>query len=443
MTPNGPDRQVYARRRRAVLDRLDKGVLFLPAVEEAIYSTDVSYPYRANSNIRYLCGFEEPAALLLANCGSDTDGFTLCVRPRDSSSETWTGRRAGLEDAAAIYGADHSLRCEEAYDALAARLEKAEHLWLAWHPSSSANARVVELVRRVNASRQRSDLVRISVHDADDILGEMRLIKSDEEIVVLRQACAISVEAHRRAMEHARPGGSESQLAALVEYRLRKAGCSGPAYGTIAASGNNATVLHYVRNDSALVNGDLLLLDAGGEYGGYCADITRTFPVGHRFSRAQAQLYDLVLAAQRAAIAAVRPGEPQAGVHRASVEVLCRGMVDLGLLDGPAGDRIEDESYKQYFMHGTSHWLGMDVHDSGRYRAGGESRPLQPGMVLTVEPGIYVRQDSAAPEELRGIGIRIEDDVLVTADGHDVLTEGLPKERGEIEELRQRVLASA
>ncbi|RMF24066.1 MAG: M24 family metallopeptidase, partial [Deltaproteobacteria bacterium] len=230
-------------------------------------------------------------------------------------------------------------------------------------------------------------------------------------------------------------------VAARVEFLLRQSGCSGPAYGTIAAGGRAATILHYVRNDRKLQDGELLLLDAGGEFGGYAADVTRTMPVGRTFSAAQAQLYDTVVAAQQAAIDAAVPEAAHERVHQAAVEVLVDGMIDAGLLEGSRAECIEKESFKRFYMHGTSHWLGMDVHDAGDYRRGDSSRPLEPGMVLTVEPGIYVPVADDIPERFRGIGIRVEDDVLITPSGHEVLSEGLPKQRDEIERVRGRALS--
>jgi Xaa-Pro aminopeptidase len=272
------------------------------------------------------------------------------------------------------------------------------------------------------------------IEDASLLLGEMRVLKNADELSTLRTACRVSAEAHRAVMQAIRPGDGEFQVEALVEYLFRNGGCSGPAYGSIAAGGANATVLHYTSNDRTLADGELLLLDAGGEYGGYCGDITRTFPVGAAYSEPQARLYDIVLAAQAAAIDTVRPGVTVEAIHNAALEVLVAGLIDVGLVHGDIGEAIAKRSYERFYMHRTSHWLGMDVHDAGRYAIEGASRALEEGMVLTVEPGLYVPGDD--PSLFAGIGIRIEDDVLVTAGGVDVLSAAAPKQIEELETLR-------
>jgi Xaa-Pro aminopeptidase len=281
------------------------------------------------------------------------------------------------------------------------------------------------------------------VTEASALLDDMRLHKGPEEIELLRRACRISAHAHARLLECLQPGMHEYQVQAAIEYEFRNEGCAGPAYGTIAAGGVNAVVLHYTRNDRRLEDGELLLVDAGGEYGGYCADITRTSPVGQDYSPSQAALYDVVLAAQQAAIETVRPGARYLDIHQAAVRVITRGLLDLRLLEGTVDECIESSAYTRFYMHRTGHWLGMDVHDVGSYKAGGESRALEPSMVLTVEPGIYVAEDANVPEKYRGIGIRIEDDVLVTEDGREVLTEDAPKVRTEVARLRRRAARAA
>ena len=277
------------------------------------------------------------------------------------------------------------------------------------------------------------------LRSASELLGEMRLLKDSEEVAILRQAIQLSARAHRDLTLRVRPGMTEYEVEAAVEHDFRRAGCAGPAYPTIAASGANATVLHYTRNDRTMCDGDLLLLDAGGEYGGYCADITRTIPVGAAYSTAQREVYETVLEAQETTIAAVRPGTSYQEVNMAAVISMVPAMLELGLLEGSKDECIESRSYAKYYMHRTGHWLGMDVHDLGSYGEDG-SRLLEPGMVLTVEPGIYVPEDAPCPERLRGIGVRIEDDILVTDQGHEVLSSGAPKNTGEIEELRRQAL---
>lgn len=482
MTPHGPDPEAYAQRRRAVRADLAAGaagassgtagtgasspgtnagtsggaatgngasnagtcsgaVLFLPESPELIFSNDVHFAYRPETNLRYLTGFEEPAALLLTAHGSEEDGFTLCVKPRDEQSETWTGRRVGLDGAKEIYGADHAYALEQTYEVLLRHLRHAAKLYYGHSRDPAVNQKVLELVHQANAERPRRGGDPLVVAEAGPLLAEHRLRKRPEEIALMRTAGQLSAMAHRRLMETLRPGDREYQAQALLDYEFRYHGCAGPAYGTICAGGANATVLHYTRNDDVLRDHDLLLVDAGGEYGGYCADITRTFPVGAAFSKPQAGLYDCVLAAQLAAIDLVRPGVTIEEVHKACVRVLTQGLLDLGTLDGSLDECIEKAKYSPFYMHNTSHWLGMDVHDAGTYRRDGASQRLEPGMVLTVEPGLYLRADAPVAIEFRGIGIRIEDDVLVTEAGAEVLTQAAPKQRAELETLRRAALA--
>jgi Xaa-Pro aminopeptidase len=437
VTPNGPSPDVYARRRAAVLDQLERAVLFLPGAPETIYSNDVHYPYRPDSYVRYLTGLEEPGALILARTGGDSDGYSLFVRPRDPQAETWTGERTGVEGAQAVYGADRAFPLDALLTQLEKSLARAERFYFAHARDTALNQKVFEVVHRVNCARPRGGGRPLVTSEAGAVLDEMRLRKSVEEIALLRRACSISASAHRRVMERVRPDMHEYEVQAIVEHEFRVQGCSGPAYGTIAAGGANATVLHYVRNDRVLRDGELLLLDAGGEYGGYAADITRTMPVGSSWSWPQREIYDIVLGAQLAAIAAVSPEVTHEHVHKTAVRELVAGMIRIGLLRGTTDEVMADESYKRFYMHGTGHWLGMDVHDVGSYREGEASRTLQPGFVTTVEPGIYVRADADVPDEYRGIGVRIEDDVVVTGDSCEILTADVPKDAAEIEALRR------
>ncbi len=437
MAPNGPDSSSYARRRQALIERLDQAVLFIPARGEALYSNDVHYRYRQDSNIRYLCGFEEPAALLINNCGNEQQGFSLLVNPRDESSETWTGPRAGVEGARDIYGADHAHPLDQCDEILLLHLREAATLHYTYSGDRDQDSRVLELVEKVNSERPRKGIPALTIADARETLAEMRSIKSSDEIRCLRTAAELSVKAHRRLMETLAPGMYEYEVEAILDYGFRSAGCTGPAYPTIAAGGEGATVLHYTRNDRRLAGGDLLLVDAGAEWGGYCADITRTIPVGPSYSAAQAELYDLVLAAQEAALALARPGSSLEAMHQAALEVLCEGLCDLSILEGPANERLADSSYKRFYMHNSSHWLGMDVHDAGVYRENEAPRVLREGMAATVEPGLYISADAeGVDEKYRGIGIRIEDDIVITATGCEILSSELPKTRSEIEALR-------
>ncbi|HEY2773728.1 MAG TPA: aminopeptidase P N-terminal domain-containing protein [Candidatus Binatia bacterium] len=440
MTLHGPAPSAFAERRAAVRAALKGAVLFLPETPEAVYANDVHYSYRPDTNARYLSGFEEPCALILTSHGKEDDGFTMCVRPRDDKSETWTGRRAGLEGARETYGADHAVTLDEAFDVLLQHLRRADRLYYAHSRDPLVNQRILDLVHEANSERPRRGGDPLVVSEAAPLLADFRLRKRPEEIDRLREAARVSAAAHTRLMETIRPGQNEYQAQALLEFEFRNGGCTGPAYGSICAGGAGATVLHYTTNDRELVDGELMLVDAAGEYGGYCADITRTFPVGRKFTSGQAALYDIVLASQKAAIEAVRPGVRIDEVHRIAIRELVEGMLGLELLTGTVDECMERNAYALYYMHNTSHWLGMDVHDAGSYRVGGDSRVLEPGMVLTVEPGIYLRTDAPVDEKLRGIGIRIEDDVLVTESGREVLTDDVPKDRRELEKLRKRAL---
>ncbi|MFQ5351660.1 MAG: aminopeptidase P N-terminal domain-containing protein [Candidatus Binatia bacterium] len=441
MTRNGPNAEVFAQRRQAVIAELEDAVLFIPAVEEAVYSNDVHYRYRPDSNIRYLCGFEEPAALMVSSCEGGHSGFSLFVRETDEKSETWTGKRQGIQGACDSYGADRAFPLGEVAKELERALAGAHTLYFAFSRDAVSNQCVLDVVRRVNAQRPRNGLAAIVIREAAQILHEMRVFKSKHEVEIMRRACRITVEGHHRVMETLRPGMFEYQIEATVDHAFRDAGCAGPAYGTIAASGENATVLHYTDNCGVLRDGELLLLDAGGEYGGYCADVTSTIPVAASFGEGQAQLYDLVLAAQDAARSAVKPGSRFDDVHAAALAVLVGGLVDLEILSGELDDLLENKAYSPYYMHRTSHWLGMDVHDVGSYCDGRASRTLEPGMVLTVEPGLYVRSDAEVPARFKGIGVRIEDDLLVSTSGHENLSAGLPRQRREIEKIRRKALA--
>jgi len=327
---------------------------------------------------------------------------------------------------------------DEVFAVLQRCLEGAEQVYFSHSQDPAINRRVLDTVHAVNAQRPRKGMAMLTIKDADELLGEMRLLKDADEIELMREAARVSVAAHLQLMRTLRPGMFEYQAEALLEYAMRNGGCSGPAYGSIVAGGANAAVLHYTSNQERLCENQLVLIDAGGEYGGYCADITRTVPVGKTYSPAQAELYDLALAAQGAAIAAIKPGASVESVHQAALELLTQGMIDIGLIEGSLGDCLAERRYQPYYMHQTSHWLGMDVHDVGRYRLDSSSRSLQPGMVLTVEPGIYIRSDAEVADKYRGIGIRIEDDVAVTDEGHEVLTAGLPSQRSDIESLRAK-----
>jgi len=429
--------QVHAARRARVfaeMERAGGGVMLLPAAEERIRNNDNEYLFRQDSDHAWVTGFEEPTgcAVLVARAGERR--YLLFVRPRDREKEIWTGRRAGVEGAKETFGADEAFVAGEVDAKLPALLDGAANLWFRLGQDAAWDARLVRLLGDLRAAARVGKHPPDAVVEPGRILHELRLVKGPEELARLRRAAEITAEAHMAAMRDGRPGIREYQVQSEIEYAFRRRGGSGPGYGTIVAAGANSTILHYRAGEAPLADGQVCLVDAGGEYDLYTADVTRTFPVSGEFTKAQRDLYQLCLAVQKEGIAAVRPGVSVDTIHDLTVRRLAEGFVALGLLEGPAEARVEDKSYRRYYMHRTSHWLGMDVHDVGDYYPGGKSRALAPGMVLTVEPGIYVAaDDAAAPAEMRGVGIRIEDDVLVTADGRDVLTAAVPKEIEEVE----------
>ena len=428
------DPRMHAARREAITARMRDqggGVLLLPAAEEKTRNADSEYLFRQDSDFAYVTGFDEPTgcALLFA------DGrYVLFVRPKDPEREIWTGRRAGVEGAKELYGATEAYPAAEVDARLAALIDKAGTLWFRLGHDAAWDTRVARALCDLRSRARAGALAPERIVDPGSILHELRLFKSPEEIAELRRAAEITAEAHLAAMRDGQPGRREYQVQAEIEYAFRRRGGTGPGYGTIVAAGANATILHYRAGDAELKDGDVCLVDAGGEYGFYTADVTRTFPISGTFSSAQRAAYEVVLDAQQQGIAATRPGVSVDAIHDVVVQRLVEGMIALGLLQGSAADRIADKSFRKYYMHRTSHWLGMDVHDVGSYHVGGQPRPLEPGMVLTMEPGLYVPvDDAAAPEALRGLGIRIEDDLLVTAEGHVNLTEATPKDPREVE----------
>jgi Xaa-Pro aminopeptidase len=381
-------------------------------------------------------GFDEPegAALLLADPAQGKSGLVMFVRPRDREREIWDGFRAGVEGAVAGYGADAAHPVADMEARLEEHLARGGTLWYRLGFSPEWDARVVRILQKLRARARTGIVAPDPVRDPGTVLHELRLVKSPEEVELLRRAAEITAEGHLAAMRDGRPGTREYQVQSEIEYAFRRRGGNGPGYGTIVAAGTNATILHYRAGNAELKAGELCLVDAGGEYDLYTADVTRTFPVSGEFTKPQRQAYDVVLGAEIAGIEAVRPGATLDEIHDLVVRKLVEGMIGLGLLQGTPEERIADASYKKYYMHRTSHWLGMDVHDVGAYHRDGQARALVAGNVLTVEPGLYVAPDDAqAPEALRGIGIRIEDDVLVTAEGHDVLTAAIPKAPEEVE----------
>jgi len=427
---------VFADRRRRFLNAIGSGaVAIMPSAPVSLRSGDVEFIYRQDNDFYYLTAFAEPESVALF-APDAKEQFVLFVRPRDKERETWTGRRAGLDGAVADYGADKAFALDELDGVLRRHLDKVDRIYYPLGTNERMNGRILELLRAAQAMRPRLGTGPHSLLDPRELIHEARLRKRPEELAAMRDAIAISAEAHKAAMRTARGGMMEWQVEATVDYTFRSRGAAGPSYPSIIASGPNAATLHYINNDREMRTGELLLIDAGCEYRFYASDVTRTFPIGARFTPLQRDLYEIVLAAQAKGIEAIEPGIKFDDPHDAAVRVLVEGMCSVGLIKGPFEDAMREGAWRRFYMHRTSHWLGMDVHDVGLYRVGGESRTLGPGMVLTVEPGIYIApDDTVAPEEFRGIGIRIEDDVLVTPDGHEVMTAAVPKTVAEVEAL--------
>ncbi|HEX6997418.1 MAG TPA: Xaa-Pro aminopeptidase [Gammaproteobacteria bacterium] len=423
----------FAKRRKHLLEMIGAGgIAVLPAAPERVRSRDTHYVYRQDSDFYYLTGFDEPDAAAVLIPGRPEGEFLMFVRERDPTRETWDGPRAGPAGAVERFGADDAFPIADVEDVLPGLLERSRRVYYPMGVAPEFDQRLLAWLNTLNAKRQ-SGHAPSEIVALDHLLHEMRLFKSRSEVNVMRQAARIAVEAHARAMRACRPGMMEYELEAEYVHVFRRHGaeCS---YPPIVAAGANACILHYRANDARLRDGDLVLVDAGCEYQMYASDVTCTFPANGRFSAAQRELYEIVLEANRAATAAVRPGNHWNDPHDAAVAVVTRGLKEIGLLSGRVPSLIKSQAYRAFFMHKTGHWLGMDVHDVGDYKVDDHWRLLEPGMVLTVEPGIYVPpQARKVPKRYRGIGIRIEDDVLVTRDGAEVLTAGLPRTVAEIE----------
>ena len=428
----------YAARRQRVLDALGAdGALLVAAGPELRVGADGEVRYLPDADLFYLCGYVEPEAVLLL-CPSAKTQFTMFVRPRDAERERWTGARGGVEAARDQFDAHAAFPIADLNKELVRLLEGVSTLFAPLESGRlDVDAAVRYALRAGRAARPRAGRGVQTITDARALLAPMRLRKDEHEIALLRRAAEITVAGFREAAGALREAEGEWQIEATIEHAFRRRGAMGTSFPTIAAGGANATVLHYVTNDAPLRRGELLLLDAGARYQMYCADVTRTYPIGSAFSAAQRAVYDVVLAAHDAAIDAIAPGRSASDLHDAALRALVEGMVSLGLLQGEVDGLIEQEEYKRYYPHRTSHWLGLDVHDAGDYvTADGKAIPLEAGMVLTVEPGLYVpADDDRAPAALRGIGVRLEDDVLVTADACDVLTSTLPIRPAELKGL--------
>jgi len=467
----------FTERRSSFMESIDHGIALIPAASEVIRNQDVAHPFRQDSDFYFLTGFPEPDAFALFDPGHESERYVLFVRPRDPEQEAWDGKRAGVDGATHSYGADAAYPITDLDRVLRDRFRGAEILF--YRVGTPTDPQVLGSLRTARAHQGRSGIwAPHRIEDPTHTLAEMRLIKSPDEIAAMREACRISAAGHVEAMRTACPGLTERRVQAAMEHVFRASGAEREGYPSIVASGPNAVILHYVDNDRVLEDGDLLLIDAAAEIGYMSSDITRTFPVDGRFTPAQLEIYDIVLSAEEAVINRCVPGTAHGALHDTAVRVLTEGMVDLGLLPGPVEDAIQYGWYREFFFHGTSHWLGLDVHDAGDYKVHGLDRVLVPGMVFTVEPGIYVaahkrsvelaraiydpdadrdlaclegtqaaKEQIAAsraaaeqvthevPERFLGIGVRIEDDLLITADGHENLTRGVPVDPDKIEAL--------
>lgn len=431
------EQQEYARRRRDLMAMIgDGGIAIVTAAAEKGRSRDTYFPYRQDSDFHYLCGFAEPGAALVLIPGRKEGQFLLFCRERDRAREIWDGYRAGPEGAQQSHGADDAFPISDIDDILPGLIEGRARVYYAVGKDQDFDRRLMTWINHIRARARTGAVPPSEFVDLDHLLHEMRLFKSPAELKLMRKAGEISARAHLRAMRAARPGLYEYQLQAEIEHEFATAGARFPAYNSIVGGGANGCILHYVENSAVLRDGDLVLIDAGCEYQGYAADITRTFPVNGKFSAEQKALYEIVLDAQLAAIAAVKAGNPWNAPHDATVAVITEGLVELGLLKGTISELIEKGAYTEFYMHRAGHWLGMDVHDVGDYKIDNQWRMLEPGMVLTVEPGIYVAPDNKkVGKKWRGIGIRIEDDVVVTRKGVEVLTSAVPKTVADIQAL--------
>ena len=417
------------------MDMLDGGIAILTTSKHLPRNRDVMYPFRPDSDFFYLTAFPEPEAAAVFVPGRKQGEFLLFCRERDPERERWDGPRVGLEGAMSLYGADQAYPIDKLQETLVDLLPEYRDVYTQMGQDSELDREILSIVSDLRTKPRLGAKVPAQFVHLDHILHEMRLIKDSEEIRIMRKAAKLAAKGHIRAMQQTRPGMFEYQVQAELEYVFLKGGGLSIAYPSIVAGGRNACILHYIENNCRLNDGDLLLIDAGVEVNCYASDITRTFPVNGRFSGAQREVYEVVLQAQVAAIDAVRAGRPVTDYHDVAVTKLTEGMVDIGLLQGDPEELIENQRYRKFYMHSAGHWLGIDVHDVGSYRIGQQGRALEPGMVLTVEPGLYIEPSPDVDEKWHNIGIRIEDDVLVKAAGPEVLTADVPKEIEEIQAL--------
>ena len=428
--------EFIARQDRLLAQCKPNSVCIVPAAGMVTRSRDTEYTFRQDSDFWYLTGFEEPNAwLILSNHPRYGESYrAMVVQEKDKSAEIWHGKRLGAEAALARFSLDEAFELQELEEALLASIQGQDNVYFSLGHKKDNDLLFSEALNTLRDAPKES-LAPRAIHDLQPILHEMRLFKSACEVAMMKAAGEISARAHKRAMQFATPGCYEYQLEAEIHHEFAMAGARSPAYSTIVGSGDNACILHYTQNNAQVNDGDLILIDAGAEYQGYAADITRTFPANGKFTHAQREIYTVVLKAQKSVLDMLAPGVTLSQAMLHSVEIITQGLVDLGVLEGSVAENLENETWRQFYMHGLGHYLGLDVHDVGNYKIDGEDRPLKPGMVITVEPGIYISQDSNVQEKYKGIGVRIEDDVVITATGVDILTADVPKDIDEIEAL--------
>ncbi len=423
--------EVYKRRRDALMERMDDGIMILPSNPESIMSNDVHYVYRQNSNVIYLTGFKEPNTVVILLKKDEEQKFIMFVPPRDPATEIWNGRREGVEGAKKRFHADDAFSIESIEEQLPELINGSQKLYYTFGVNPEIDELVLKLQNQLKQKRGYSFPTHII--DPEPLLHEMRLIKSKEEIEIMKKGSKISIEAHLEAIKSTKPGMFEFEIEAIYDYIFKKNGAKRAAYPSIVGSGKNATILHYITNDSELREGDLLLVDAGCEYNDYAIDITRTWPISGKFSETQKTIYQIVLSIQEECIEKCLEGAKFGDLHDHCVKRISEELINIGLLEGPVEKVIEEETYKKFFMHGLGHNLGIDTHDVSRIPL--KETILKEGMVVTIEPGIYIPDSEEIPEEYRGIGVRIEDDIVITKNGPLNLTDALPKSIEEIENL--------
>lgn len=426
----------YAERRKQLLSQIeDDAIVIVSSASEVHRSGDGHFPFRQNNNFYYLTGFNEPDAILVLVPNHPDGEFILFNRPRDVLQEIWNGRRAGQEGACNVYGADQAYETDEFFEQLPSLLQNRRRVYYPVGRDMNVDEILMDSINQLRSKVRAGIIVPEEFHNIEPFIFEMRLRKSQAEIDVMRKAAQISVTAHKRAMQACKPGMYEYELEAELLHEFVRQGCKGPAYSSIVGGGANACILHYIENTDVLNDGDLVLIDAGGEYQLYSSDITRTFPINGKFSEPQKQIYELVLRSQLAAIDMLRPGLKWMDIQQRILHILTEGLVELGILQGSVSDLLEQQAVRRFYMHNSGHWLGLDTHDAGVYKTGNDWRELEAGFVLTVEPGLYIAAADDIDSKWWNIGIRIEDDVLITKQGYDVLTSGLPKTVAEIESL--------